>query len=118
MGRPRKLRLRQARCVRWPGENGARLVRGVREICAWKHFFGLNFYGPARRTGRAATFLRAAAVKKKVEALEAINWQVKFDVWNEFRALIINNLHLNGRQLPSLRSHGRYAAVESLILFF
>ena len=104
--------------MRWPGENGARLVRGVREICAWKHFFGLNFYGPARRTGRAATFLRAAAVKKKVEALEIINWQVKFDVWNEFNAPIINNLQVNALRLPCLRSHGRYAAVVILILFF
>ena len=81
-------------------------------------FFRLEFLRSRSAYRPRGYFFAAAAVKKKVEALEIINWQVKFDVWNEFRALIINNLHLNGRQLPSLRSHGRYAAVESLILFF
>ena len=81
----------------------------MREVCAWKHFFGLNFYGPPR-----GYFF----FKKKVAALKVINWQVKFDVWNEFNALIINNLHLNGLLLSGLGSHGRYAAAEPLILFF
>ena len=81
-------------------------------------FFRLEFLRSRSAYRPRGYFFAAAAVKKKVEALEIINWQVKFDVWNEFNAPIINNLQVNALRLPCLRSHGRYAAVVILILFF
>ena len=70
--------------------------RGVREICAWKHFFVLNF----------CYFF----FKKKVRALEVKN------SLHQYNSILINSYNIGYEQLIDDRSDFERAADCNLIL--